>query len=146
MSPTRSKEMVMGHHHWSVSLTNKTFREIISWYERLGLNNGVFLAVETAMEIVSINVEDMDADQLSQRLLKNFYNLDLSVLVARFMVAQATSNMSKSDDQMFRNMIDVKDRIFQVILNWLRNHNVEYDRETGSLREDLRDLGGELLS
>jgi len=75
MSPTRSKEMVMGHHHWSVSLTNKTFREIISWYERLGLDDRVSLTDETVKEFIRINVnENGDVDRLRQRLLENFYD------------------------------------------------------------------------
>jgi len=131
------------------------------WYERLGLGEySVSLTDETVKEINSINVnEDADADQLRQRLLKNFYDAGISVLVARFVVAEATLNTSKSGDRMFWNMIEVRDHVFSAILHWLCNHsvslndetareidsinvnNVDFDHEAGRLWNELRDLG-----
>ena len=120
---------------------------LLYFYKKLGLDR-VSLTDETVREIISINVnEDADADtnRRRQRLLDNFYNLELGVLVARFVVAEATLNMSCKtydqmfDDKMFWAMYEVRNYMFEAIEYWLRKRNVKYNSD--SLWDELRNLG-----
>jgi len=127
-----------------MSLAPKETTMLMYFYDRLGLDK-VSLTDETVGEIISINAnEDADADQLRQRLLNNFYNLKLSVLIARFMVAEAILNTTKVRDRKFRTMLEVRYYVFTAILHWLREHKVTYD--SNSLWFELCDLGAWCIS
>jgi len=129
-----SKEMMPVLHLYE--MTPKIIVMLMNFYEKMGFDR-VSLTDETIRKINVI--EDADADHLRQRLLNNFYNLKLSVLVARFIMAEANLNISKASDRIFRNMIEVRHYMFEAIEYWLRERNVEYD--SNSLWDELRNLG-----
>jgi len=111
---------------------------LLSLYERMGLNMVVSLAYETVVEITRIN-EDASQKDLRHRLSKNFYDAEISVLVARFMVAEATLNVTKASDKIFRAMLEARHYVFEAIKYWLSEHGIKYDNE--SLWDELRNLG-----